>query len=1178
MTSSTLSPPVDPEIRGKQLSASSPDSSAWVSANAGSGKTYVLVQRVVRLLLSGCDPSRILCLTFTKAAAGEMANRVFAKLGEWTSLDDTDLSAHISELEGSDPSVEKLSLARTLFAKALETPGGLKIQTIHAFCEALLHRFPLEADIASRFSVIDDREQSILLDRARRLVLHDIATDTDSDLTKSYEHLIGFAGDLALEDIVAELIARREELSPWLDSVGGTDGSADWSRQSLGFSATDTVDDIHQQTISSLCLSKDAWQRLYGLAIEDGGKRSVELAEKIKNYLQSDTLSGRIVNLQSIFLTQLGDIRSFTSYPAKSIYESMPSIRDDMHASAHSFMDGLLRAKTLSQIIATHHLFIYGSAIMDSYRRLKRSSGVLDYDDLVARTVDLLKRQDACAWVLYKLDPSLDHILLDEAQDTNPRQWDIVNQLTEEFFAGKGARDTSDRSLFVVGDEKQSIYSFQGVRPETFSDQLHRLDDTVRLERVSLNQSFRSARSILEAVDTVFCDEENAEGLGLDIPNSPLHHFPYRSDRGSVEVWDLFPKHKDDFISHWDRALLPYESQEQSPAALLATSVATRIKDWITSRHPITTKDGIRAVHAGDFLILVRMRDEFFSALVRALKNFNIPVSGEDRLVLSRHIAVQDLLALGRVLITPNDNLSLASLLKSPLFNFSEDDIAELCIDRGSHSVWHQLQFSDSTQFKDAFIILSRWQRWAHDLPTYEFYARVLGEGGGRRLFYSRLGQESEDILNSFLDMAIDHGKSGLMGLMSFLEDMSLESLELKREWGEQQDQVRIMSVHGAKGLEAPVVFVVDKSGSRGGSGASRLHEYKQDDSPSVYLWAPTGSDEGDISKQIKDDLRKDSDDEYRRLLYVAMTRARDHLIVCGYKTGSGDSGPTWHSMVHRTLSSNLHRGDSLSEADDVFVHHWVPSGDAVMNPALSPDPESDKPAADTRWQLPSWIHKPVADSPPDLPINPSSAGDNTDDFPDIPSILSSDSSTRSIFARGNAVHKLLEFLPNSSSDDRWHRASSWLESQLPDFSSNERDSILSSVRDILDNPSYSVCFDSSTSRPEVHLTGTIIHRGVSVPVEGIVDRLAILEDELIVLDYKSNVNVPSGELDIPVRYGVQMALYRSLLLGLYPNFRARFVLLWTSGSLGSQWMELSSSVLDNHLDDLDLSSYRDTD
>ena len=1167
--SSTPALPIDPKIREKQLLASSPSSSAWVSANAGSGKTYVLVQRVVRLLLGGCDPSRILCLTFTKAAAGEMANRVFSTLGSWTSLDDTELSSKIEDLEGEIPDATKLYLARTLFARALETPGGLKIQTIHAFCESLLHQFPLEADISGRFAVIDDREQLLLLDRARQQVLHQISQGKDSKLISSYNHLVSYASESALSEIIVELMSRREELEIWLSSLGGVKNFESHAREMLDFSATDTIESLQEDLLSSSPLSESHWQELHKFASEDSGVNSQKLASKVESYLSSKDNSVRLIHLQDILFTQSGDIRSFRTYPSKSVDAMLPQIREQMSETAQSLLQGLLRLKTLKQIVATHHLFIFGTKITDNYRRLKRLSGSLDFDDLVARVVDLLKRKDACAWVLYRLDPSLDHILLDEAQDTNPRQWDIVNELTQEFFAGLGSRESSPRSLFVVGDEKQSIYSFQGVRPETFSSQHSRLSSDVSLETVNLNQSFRSSRLVLESVDRVFSDPANARGLGTDAES--LHHHPHRSDMGSVEVWDLFPQSESEKIDFWNTAISAEDYIRQSPAISLAQSVASRIKHWITEQRPITTKDGVRPVHAGDFLILVRMRDEFFSALVRELKNNNIPVSGEDRLVLSRHIAVQDLLALGRVLVTPQDNLSLAGLLKSPLFNFTEDDIATLCISRDKKSVWQVLGESKNKKFKESYDCLQVWRVWASDLPVYEFYARVLSEGGGRRAFYSRLGQESQDILNSFLDMAIDYGKSGLTGLLNFLEDMDSESTEIKREWSEQHDQVRIMSVHGAKGLEAPVVFVVDKSGPRGSSSKVRLHEW-QDGSDNLYLWSPSTGDDGDISKSVKEKLRKDSDDEYRRLLYVAMTRARDHLIVCGYKSGSGESEDTWHNMVSGTLSDELQQGGSLSSSQDIYVRHWRLSDSELVKDKL-PD-ASPETSPSTRHPLPSWLTSPAPlSSLSVVPLNPSGVGRESKEGSDIYSILDSDKTRNSARDRGNAVHKLLELLPNLSSEQRWDKASLWLETNLPDFSSDARLNLLDSVRAILENPLYSPYFASDISRSEVSLTGEIEHAGIRLPVEGIVDRLAVLEDEVVVIDYKSNRIVPSDESEVSHQYGAQMALYRSLLDTLYPSHAKRFVLLWTSALSGEQWMELSSKVLDGHLDRLVVSA-----
>ena len=451
----------------RQRLASSPRHSAWVSANAGSGKTTVLSNRVVRLLLSGTDPSRILCLTFTKAAAGEMSNRVFKILGQWATIPEDQLREELFKVEGTRPTDSQLETARTLFARALETPGGLKIQTIHAFCEALLHQFPLEANIPGNFSVMDDSLQVSLMNEARRQIILETDAQPNSALAHAFSRVMAVATDAAIEKTIGEVIAKRDELANWLLRLGGPESAEAFAKQRFQFSPDDDEESATALAADESLLSTLDLAAL-AQACTDSGKSTMEkLALSIQTFVEAKEPTEKLDCIAAMVLTAKGDPRSFAKYPTKEIHEKHPEVREVFAREAERVVSALLRINTLKQIVNTTPLLVIAEAMIERYRHMKRQQGLLDFDDLVFRTADLLTRKSARSWVLYKLDLGIDHILLDEAQDTSPRQWQIINAMVEEFFSGDSARSIS-RTVFAVGDEKQSIYSFQGAEPESF--------------------------------------------------------------------------------------------------------------------------------------------------------------------------------------------------------------------------------------------------------------------------------------------------------------------------------------------------------------------------------------------------------------------------------------------------------------------------------------------------------------------------------------------------------------------------------------------------------------------------------------------------------------------------------------------------------------------------------------
>ncbi|MGI9355644.1 MAG: double-strand break repair helicase AddA, partial [Rhizobiaceae bacterium] len=805
---------IDARTKEQVALASSPTSSAWVSANAGSGKTFVLTRRVVRLLLNGSDPSRLLCLTFTKAAAGEMSNRVFETLGEWSVVPDGKLRELLTNVEGKRPTAEQMARARTLFARALETPGGLKIQTIHAFCEALLHQFPLEANVPGSFEVMDDTQQAQLMEKARREVIIAAHVYLESDLGRAFSQLLNTASDTAINKVLGEVVSQRDELSNWLKREGGPHAAMQSARKKFRFSPEDTVETLEAQIVATSSILPGQWRELKNAAACARQKTATQLAGMIGALLEARSEAQMLPLLQLILLTRSGAPRSFEKYPGNPVEDAMPGARNMLAVEAGRVIEALQRIATFRLIEKTESLLVFAQAMLDRYRLAKRRRGLLDFDDLVVRTADLLSASDARAWVLYKLDLGIDHILLDEAQDTSPRQWQVIAELVEEFFSGKGAHDAT-RTVFAVGDEKQSIYSFQGAEPALFAQ--HRASFTRKAEAAGqaladarLALSFRSTPDVLAAVDKVFADSQNAQGLTFG-SDYQLHTAARKNDPGTVEVWpyEMAQPHKEP--ESWSAPPDMFGAPHQ--AIRLANRIANDIARQVRKeRHEASGE----RIGAGDIVVLVRARDLFVTALTRALKDRNVPVAGADRLTITDHIAAQDLMALGQVMLMPEDDLSLAAVLKSPLFGMSEETLLRLAryrVDREhEQSLFEALEeLSGEAAFARAFEKLVAWRKRADAMPVYEFYAQLLGTDRGRQQFYQRLGPEAEDVLDAFLDTALAHERARLPGLQAFLEDLAIEQPQIKRELDQTAGEVRVMTIHAAKGLEAEIVYLVDK-------------------------------------------------------------------------------------------------------------------------------------------------------------------------------------------------------------------------------------------------------------------------------------------------------------------------------------------------------------------------------
>ncbi len=1064
-----------------QCLAAHPHLSAWVAASAGSGKTKVLTDRVLNLLLEGCPPERILCLTFTKAAAAEMANRVRKRLGEWSILPPNELQNTLENLLGVVPSLEKVERARQLFSLTLDTPGGLKIQTIHGFCQSLLKRFPLEAGLTPFFEVADDTERHCLIKKASQ---------------KVFENPL-------LEETLNELILRFSE-----STLLELNSFILQGRTSFEICDPQKIDEnlqtinVTEEKLLKSFLGKIPEEELKkGLFFLERGSSTDQARGKDLSDFLSLSEEKKVQNYESylaIFLTQKGEKRACLL--TQKVVLASPSLKDLLEKEAVRLENWMERRNALEISIISKAFLSYSLSFLKAYESLKKTRSLLDYDDLILKTVSLLKNP-GCHWVLYKLDGGLDHILVDEAQDTNPAQWQVIRVIVEEFYANS-AGDPRNRTLFIVGDGKQSIYSFQGADPAVFSQMQHDLRKFAQnsgktWEDIDLTVSFRSTPEVLATVDAVFSSHP--------LSSVPLQHLPFRKEAlGHVEIWPLVKEEDEDSSEPWQPSLI--QRQQDSPQKRLAQLMAKTIQEWLSGSGPLS-----RPIIPGDILILVRRRTAFVDSLIRALKDHDIPVAGIDRLWLLQGIAVQDLLKIAEFLLLPEDDLTLATVLKGPLFDLSEKDLFTLAYDRDRSSLWQRLQNHKEFEAVTTFLkdLLSR----VDFLTPFSLFSTILGPLGGRKKWQGRLGPEILDSLDEFLNLCLVFQEKKTPSLQGFVHWVSQEIIELKRDL-DQSNQIRVMTVHGSKGSQAPIVILPDTTQPPHDVPPFEFHE-------KALLWLPPLAKDIPLTKRLKQKLREKQQEEYRRLLYVALTRAEDALYICGWEAGHQE---TWYNLVQKGLQKI---GEEI-EFD--FSPYLDLKGTGWRLSSLKErEVPSYKPQKSPSFLLPQWLKSPPSLEPLPKLLRPS---ESEEEEPFEFSIFGAFGKQRGVL-----IHKLLEILPHSEESLREKTARRFLEKEgIPEDIALE---MIDNAQRVFE--AYPDLF-GPRSQGEVPVMGRL---GGSL-LSGQIDRLIINEDHILLVDYKTHTHVP-GQLDnIPKSYLKQMAIYQMALTQIYPQLPILCGILWT--------------------------------
>ncbi|MES2905651.1 MAG: double-strand break repair helicase AddA [Pseudomonadota bacterium] len=1100
---------VDALTLDAQRRASDPRTSAWVSANAGSGKTHVLAQRVKRLLLSGAKPDKILCLTYTKAAAGNMANRILDELATWARMDENELRKVVAALDGRAPqnvSDHELQRARRLFAEALETPGGLKIQTIHAFCEALLHQFPFEAGLAGNFRLIDDLQQVILLNEAFENAL----TSGDRDIEEAGARLV-------LEKNLDDL---KKDVSTSLPFFKNSFANDDDFKSQL-FSSLGLGPEINEKALAQNIL-RDAlavaqWPEAIRL-LKTGKAAEHRIAQEFEQALGLPEDKQAFAYL-SVFVTGEKMRDGGSKFLTKDFKSSHPALSEKLLDELQR-VEPLYRQFKLLQLADMNLAFAtLAKKVWSEIERAKKKRGLVDFDDLITLAGDLLNSESA-AWVRYKLDQGVDHILVDEAQDTSEAQWHVISGLRQEFFAGAGASNKI-RTLFAVGDDKQSIFSFQGAAPKLFDAQRRIVMRAVenaetKFESVSLNLSFRSSPAVLQAVDDVFSDAKIARGVTAE-NIFPAHLAAKKNLPGLVELWPLEKPADEKEINAFDH---PFEAGGiESPKARLARRIAQEISDSIRAGQ----------VNAGDILILVRTRSALFEALLREMKKIGVPVAGADRLKLAEHIAAMDLMALGDAVLLPEDDLNFAALLKSPLFGFDEDDLFALAYQRkGSLQDALAQRTYEKPLWKAADSRFVVWRQRAAACRPFEFFSQVLGADGGRDQMLHRLGHEAGEVLDEFLNAALHFENSEIPTMQNFLNWLRGADMQIKREMQQGLDEVRVMTVHNAKGLEAKWILLADTADKPGARQLTHFYEVENGHAHAT-IWAPGEKNSIGLIEEAKSASRTAQDEEYRRLLYVALTRAEQRLTICGAQGKSKLPEDCWYALSAQALE----KPENAEYDNEKNILRWAKRFGAIE--------ENKKIFSDEKniFSVPGWLHTAAVVAVEKRELTPSQDAGFTGEF-------SSQMRPEALFAkkRGVLLHKLLETLPRLNESARKAAAEKFLSLHAADFEPEQKDDFLQEALRVLPLLEQKNFLGKNALAEVPFSTNITLADGTIAVMNGSIDRLVIEDDALHIIDFKSGRVPETGQ--IPPNYLTQLARYCEAMRPITGQRTVYSYVLWT--------------------------------
>ena len=1127
-------------LKDDQRLAVQPERTVWLSASAGTGKTQVLSARVLRLLLQeGVSPDQILCLTFTKAGAAEMATRVNDVLARWVRLPEIELAGELRAI-GAPYGPEVIARARSLFAAVLDCPGGgLRIETIHAFSQWLLGAFPAEAGLVPGTRAMEDRDRDLLLREVLADLLITAQEQSDGALFAALEDLSLRMG----EDVVPAFLLRcasahdlwdgsgawQPPLRPRINRLLGLDAEEDGA--GLSDLVSDSVFDV--AAVETCLVANRRW----------GARTGLDAAAVMQDWLEASP-AARIAGLDGfaeVFLTKAGLPRA-----TKNLEKHEPNYADYQLC----VIEDLRRVQEMRALIdlaaRLDPALTLGLRFALAWAEAKAREGFIDFDDQIRAAADLLTKRAPAEWIRYKLDRRFDHILVDEAQDTNAAQWRIVlDGLVGDFFSGEGQRSDALRTLFVVGDYKQAIFGFQGTSPENFAAARERVrreldalaevtaDPGKALLPLGLGRSYRTAASVLAFVDRAI------QAIGPDrfgLPEAPEPHQGDGDRPGMVTLWRTVggatDEDEDATTGEGDEGAETWLSR---PDRVMADQIAMQVRAWLDAGFPLH-KGGPRRATPGDIMVLVRSRKALAGLIVARLHARGVPVAGVDRLRLGAPLAVKDLVAALRFCAQPLDDLNLAALLVSPLLGWSQEMLLEHGYRAKGVRLWDHLRANEGPATYPAMEHLrGALGRADFGTPAQLVHWLLVGPWQGRRKLVARLGAEANDPIEELINVASAYAGSQTPSLVGFLQWFDAGDGELKREAGQKANLVRVMTVHGSKGLEAPIVILADAAAD---PDASRLRDLSLEEAVleerrKVPLPPLNKSERAGPVREAAERAAEQEREEHWRLLYVAMTRAEEALFIGGAMGSRAKAPPeeSWYAQLAPLF------GDAEEGWRDDPI--WGATRQlGGLGPLPAPAPKV-QPSAEPVEDLPDWLAAPLPAEPrPPRPLAPSGLGE-ADDASDPPSPPGP--AARLAARRGTLLHKLIERLPELAPDAREAAALAWLGRMAAEFAPEDRGAMAAAAIRVLAEPAWAEVFGPG-SLAEVPIAAVVGERVVS----GTLDRLLLAETQVRVVDFKTDRRPPQDIGAVPLASLRQMAAYVAALEAIYPGRRVEAALLYT--------------------------------
>lgn len=1128
------------EVERQQNKASDPQYSIWTSASAGSGKTTVLVKRLLRMLLNNIEPSKILCITFTNTGAAEMKNRINEKLASWTVMDDGELKKEIIKLDEKDNIEQKLKTARTLFAKILDNSNDFKILTIHSFCQQIIKRFPLEANIVPNFQILDEISSLELLMQAEKELLK----SNNEEIKKSIQYIFTYINEDQFIELLKQAINQKDNLLYIKSKFYTIQGIIDELQKIFKIDNKKELENIEDEFYENTDFT------IINQGIKDSlnnsdNKFNNKFIKIITEYQKDKDLIYDYINC---FLTTDGKITS--RLLSKDMQKVFPELHDFILKEAERSYQTKEYINNLTNFEFTSAFLNITYYIFEIYSFLKKQKGCLDYSDLIFETNKLLSNSKFnnldgenafSSWINYKLDEGIDHILIDEAQDTSPLQWDIVRSITTEFFSGQGQKGELDRTIFVVGDEKQSIFSFQGAEPDIFNltlkDYKYKIEQCgKKFDNIFLNTSFRSLKSVLNVVDEVFAEPYRKNAI-TKLVDKITHKVAREESAGKVEIWPLVEEkdieqektEKVEKNTPLDWQINYTEKIEKSNKQKLAETIANEVYDWFKNGKTICDRKlkCSRKLKYSDIMILVRSRDkDFINYLVRQFNKKHIPTMGNDKFDLLNNIISQDIISLLKFLIFNEDDLVLANIVKSPFLNLDEEDLYTLCDYKNENQCSLWTAFQNIEKYKNQKIFLEDIIEKSKNTSIYELLLYIFEVQNTKKLFKQRFQYIADEILNEFLNLANEyektHNNSTILNFISFLENTDLE---IKRDMEQKTDEIKILTVHASKGLESPIVILPDTNHTT--KTIQRIDEilrYKEEGND--YYIPMIQKEKTILIEEIKDSMKNKIEEEYLRLLYVAMTRAENELYICDYKRKGESKENCWYSILLNTIQNNKDvkiRHSKNIEGDILYIGDQ----DNYCNILASCNNQQKN-------------YKIEEEKINEIIATFSQNKEKTNEIKIInPSIYYQENAIKTPIQNsenlenGKLVHKLLEILPNLDSGEWQDIIDIYLRN------SNNKEKITNIVLNILNNQEFNFLF-SKNSKAEVPIFAKIDGNIIS----GKIDRLSIIDDTVYIVDYK-NTNTLYNT--IPEKYKIQLNLYKKVLEKIYTDKKIKCYILWTS-------------------------------